>query len=118
MNSMQKTNDKVMNLWRRITHAMDNSEEEYTDADKRWLSRNIALVITFYERADKVRATNRKISQRKIAHELRWDTAIRDDNEHFKILNAGIALLAHTYNDYVGYEYFTVRPRIPFEDKE
>jgi hypothetical protein len=95
---------------------MDNSDELYTDADKRWLSRNIALVITFYERADKVRTKNRKISQRKIAQDLRWDTAIRDDNEHFKILNAGIALLAHTYNDYVGYEYFSVRTRIPFDE--
>ncbi len=118
MNKMQRTNDKVMNLWRRICHAMDNSDELYTDADKRWLSRNIALVITFYDAADKVRVIKkRKISQRKIAQDLRWDTAIRDDNEHFKILNAGIALLAHTYNDYVGYDYFTVRPRIPFEDK-
>lgn len=45
MNKMQQTNDKVMKLWRRIRHAMHNSEEEYTDADERWLSRNIALVI-------------------------------------------------------------------------
>ena len=113
----QNVRDKVADLWRKVVHAMDNSSEFYSDADKRWLSRNIALLITFYDQADKVRSTGRKISQRKIAQDLRWDTAVKDDSEHFKIMNAGIALLAHTYNDYIGKPYFKVLPRKPFEDK-
>ena len=117
MNPMHKTNNKVMELWRKVTWSMDRSDEFYSDADKKWLSRNIALLITFFEEADRYRAKRKTTSQRKIAHDLRWDTAIRDDDEHFKIKNAGIALLAHVYNEYVGFRYFTTLPRKPFEDK-
>lgn len=113
----QNVKDKVADLWRRVLWAMDNSNELYSDADKRWLSRNISLLITFYQKADAIRSTGRKVSQRKLAHEIRWDSAIKDDSEHFKIMNAGVALLAHTYNDCVGHAYFKVLPRKPFEDK-
>jgi hypothetical protein len=113
----QNVRDKVAELWRKVVHAMDNSSEFYSDADKRWLSRNIALLITFYKEADQWRSTGQKRSQRAIGHQLRWDSAICDDDEHFKIKNAGITLLAHTYNDYIGDVYFTVYERKPFEDK-
>ena len=117
MNPMKNYNDKVMTLWRHVLHAMDNSDEDYSDADKKWLSRNIALLITFFDEADKFRKRKQPRSQRLIAHELRWDTAVRDDDEDFKIINAGITLLAHVYNDYAGEKYFTILPRKPFEDK-
>ncbi|MCW8960165.1 MAG: hypothetical protein OQK29_01295 [Ignavibacteriaceae bacterium] len=110
-------NNKVVELWRKVTWSMDNSDEYYSDADKRWLSRNIALLITFFDEADIWRARGKKRSQRAIAHGLRWDTAVKDDSEHFKIMNAGIALLAHVYNDYAGSNYFKTLPRKPFESK-
>ncbi len=113
----RRTNDKVMNLWRKLSWVMDNSEEGYSNADKKWLSRNIALLITFYDQADKIRNSGRKISQRKLGHDLRWNTAVRDDSDDFKIINAGITLLAHTYNDFIGDEYFTVNARKQFEEK-
>ena len=108
-----------MRLWHNINKAMDNSvDDDYTDDDKKWLSRNIALVIMFFKEADKWRAQGKKISQRKIGHDLRWCTDAHDDSEHRKILNAGITLLAHVYNDCLNDKYFKVYPRKPFNPVE
>ena len=109
----QNVKDKVADLWRHILWSMDNSDEYYSDADKRWLSRNIALVIVFFEAADRYRSRGKKISQRFIAHELRAYTDANDDS-NYKILNAGVTLMAHVYNDRLKSKYFTTYGRVPF----
>lgn len=112
MNS-QTVTDKVAELWKHICWSMTNSDELYSQGDRAWLSRNIALVIVFFESADRKRSAGKKESQRKIAHDLRAYTDANDDS-NFRILNAGVTLMAHVYNDCLETKYFTVYERQPF----
>ena len=112
--SKQTINDKVMCLWHRVLKAMDTSSEPYSDADKRYLSQSIALVIVFFDEANARRYYNVKHSAKKIIEDLRAKSAVGDCSDRFKICNTGTALLAHVYNDVTKTKYFDVKTRHPF----
>lgn len=110
----QNVKDKVADLWRSILWSMDNSDECYSDADKRYLSQSIALVIVFFDEANTRRYKGVNHSAKKIIEDLRAKSAVGDCSDRFKICNTGTALLAHVYNDVTKTKYFDVKTRHPF----
>lgn len=111
---MNNLNNKVMTLWDRIETTMNNSPENYSKEDKRYLSRSITLVIVFFDEANKRRLAGIKDSAKKIIEDLRSESAVGDCSDKFKIDNTGTSLLAHIYNDYIKQEYFFTKNREPF----
>lgn len=114
MNKMHEMNNKVMILWRKILWSMDNADENYSGHDKQWLSRSIALVILFFDEADKRRKAGIEDSAKKIIEDLRSSTKVGDCSKRFQIDNTGTSLLAHVYNDTIQAEYFFRKSRDPF----
>lgn len=112
--AMNNFNDKVANLWRKVTWSMDNADEHYSPEDKKWLSNSISLLIVFFDEANKRRAARISDSAKKIIEDLRSETKVSDCSKRFQIDNTGTSLLAHVYNDTVGMEYFQRKARTPF----
>lgn len=112
--SHQNVNDKVANLWRHILWSMDNSKEDYSDADKRWLLDSIWLVIKFFQTANEFRNAGKQVNAKYIIEYLRNYNTVADCSRQFKIANVSTALLARVYNDVIKQEYFDVKKRQPF----
>lgn len=110
----QNITNKVADLWRLILWSMDNSEDDYSDHDKQWLSRSIRLVIVFFNEADNRRKHGRKSSAKQIIEDLRESRKVSDCSTKFMIDNTGTSLLAHVYNDVIKQDYFKTKTREPF----
>ncbi len=107
----------AVNFMKRIDNAMNTSSEYYSVGDRVWIGKNINLVIRFFQetntdRTDKSRPFR---SQRTIGRFLREQTNAKDSSKSFKIMNAGITLMAHLFNDYSRVKYFKTLARTPFD---
>ncbi len=108
---MKRKIETVRTFKMMLTAAMKLSKEDYSKHDKKGIDKNIALVIGFFQEANKHRFRGFKKTQKWLIEDLRANTSARDTDRVFKINNDCIALLAHLYNDCLPKKYFRTKTR-------
>ena len=113
MNNTDLFFDHSEQLMRQADTAVANHPESFAENFSKWLNENGHVWVAFHDKARALeRAGRTNYGSRAIIEVLRFESALQDSGEPWKINNNCTAQLARLFNIVADYDFFSTRDRV------